>query len=336
MPATPPRPAPPGGNHTPRGTARPRDGSAPRAKPGRGLPLNGLGIPKLIAARSSAWSVDGPNHRFMQLQAPLWNLLEDAYFRLEMSGWERLPAEPSLLIGVHSGGSLTMDAWTLCHHWWRHFGKQRILHGTAHDGLIAAPGLGDYMRLAGTIPAKSEAIEAAFRAGHDVVLWPGGDVDSMRTWRKRDQVVLGGRKGWVRLALRSGVPIVPVATIGGPETVFILSEGKRLAKLLGLKALLRTERLPITLGIPVRDRPRDPADARAAARQDPHRAARPRLPGHRPRTRQRPRLRQRRLPRRRAAYPGRRQRARHPPPPPHLRLTGDRPCRRRGRRGHAG
>jgi 1-acyl-sn-glycerol-3-phosphate acyltransferase len=151
---------------------------------------------------------------------------------------------------VHSGGSLTMDAWTLCHHWWRHFGKQRILHGTAHDGLIAAPGLGDYMRSAGTIPAKREAIEAAFRAGHDVVLWPGGDVDSMRTWRKRDQVVLGGRKGWVRLALRNGVPIVPVATIGGPETVFILSEGKRLAKLLGLKALLRTERLPITLGIP--------------------------------------------------------------------------------------
>jgi 1-acyl-sn-glycerol-3-phosphate acyltransferase len=72
----------------------------------------------------------------------------------------------------------------------------------------------------------------------------------MRSWRQRDRVVLGGRKGWVRLALGAGVPIVPVATVGGPETVFVLSEGKRLARALRLKALLRTERLPITLGIP--------------------------------------------------------------------------------------
>jgi 1-acyl-sn-glycerol-3-phosphate acyltransferase len=134
--------------------------------------------------------------------------------------------------------------------WYKHFGEARILHGTAHDGLLAAPGLAEYMRAAGTIPAKRTAIEAAFAAGHDVVLWPGGEVDAMRSWRKRDQVVLGGRTGWVRLAIRSGVPIVPVATTGGPETVFVLAEGKRLAKLLGLKALLRTERLPITLGIP--------------------------------------------------------------------------------------
>jgi len=186
----------------------------------------------------------------MRLQAPIWNLLEDRYFRMEMSGWERLPAEPSLLIGIHSGAALTMDAWTLCSQWWRHFGERRILHGTAHDGLMAAPGLGDYMRAAGTIPANRGAIEAALAAGHDVVLWPGGEVDAMRSWRKRDTIVLGGRTGWVRLAIRAGVPIVPVATIGGPETVFVLSEGKRLAAALRLKQLLRTERLPITLGIP--------------------------------------------------------------------------------------
>jgi 1-acyl-sn-glycerol-3-phosphate acyltransferase len=225
--------------------------AAPR-RPARapGAPLGGLGIPRLIAARSSKWSVKGPNRRFMRLQGPVWNVLEDRYFRMEIGGWERLPAVPSLLIGVHSGGSLTIDAWTLCAQWWRRFGEQRILHGTAHDGLLAAPGLGDYMRAAGTIPAKQEAIEAALAAGHDVVLWPGGELDAMRSWRKRDTVVLGGRKGWVRLAIRAGVPIVPVATIGGPETVFVLFEGRRLAKLLGLKALLRTERLPITLGIP--------------------------------------------------------------------------------------
>lgn len=46
----------------------------------------------------------GPDSRLMVLQRPLWSLLCDRYFRLEVSGWERLPAQTSLLVGVHSGG----------------------------------------------------------------------------------------------------------------------------------------------------------------------------------------------------------------------------------------
>ena len=57
--------------------------------------------------------------------APFWNLVMDHYFRMEMDGWHRLPAEPSLLIGVHSGGSLTMDAWTVALQWHRRFGAER-------------------------------------------------------------------------------------------------------------------------------------------------------------------------------------------------------------------
>jgi 1-acyl-sn-glycerol-3-phosphate acyltransferase len=76
----------------------------------------------------------------------------------------------------------------------------------------------------------------------------------MRAWRKRDQVVLGERKGFVRQAIQSGVPIVPVATIGGHDTVFVLSEGRRIAdvldRLFGLKRILRGENFPIVLGFP--------------------------------------------------------------------------------------
>jgi 1-acyl-sn-glycerol-3-phosphate acyltransferase len=87
-----------------------------------------------------------------------------------------------------------------------------------------------------------------------VIVWPGGQVDAMRSWRKRDQVVLGGRKGFIRQAIRSAVPIVPVATVGGHDTLFILTEGHWIAepldKLTGLKKKLRGELLPIALGIP--------------------------------------------------------------------------------------
>jgi 1-acyl-sn-glycerol-3-phosphate acyltransferase len=147
-----------------------------------------------------------------------------------------------------------MDAWTLVFDWWRRFGTERVLHPTAHDVLMAAPGLGDYFRQCGVIPASRQGVSAALSSGRDVIIWPGGDVDAMRNWRKRDQAVLGGRKGFVRQAIRSGVPIIPVASVGGHDTAFVLSEGRWVAngldRISGLKRKLRGTRMPIVLGIP--------------------------------------------------------------------------------------
>jgi hypothetical protein len=143
-----------------------------------------------------------------------------------------------------------MDAWTLVEAWQRHFDGKRVLHGTAHDVLMAAPGLGDYFRACGVIPASRAGVTSALEAGHDVIVWPGGEQDAMRNWRKRDQAILAGRKGFVRQAMRSGVPIVPVATVGGHDTVFVLSEGKFLAKWTGLGKRLRGANIPIIAGFP--------------------------------------------------------------------------------------
>jgi len=119
---------------------------------------------------------------------------------------------------------------------------------------MTLPGLGDYFRAAGVIPASRDAVTAALGSGHDVVVWPGGEKDAMRSWRRRDVAELGGRTGFVRQAIRSGVPIVPVATVGGHDTVFVLSEGKWLAdaldKITGLKKTLRGANLPIVAGFP--------------------------------------------------------------------------------------
>lgn len=195
--------------------------------------------------------LNGPDENLMTYQAKLWNWLMTRYFRLEINGWENLPKQPSLLISVHSGGPLTMDAWTVVMGWWRHFEGKRTLHGTAHDVLMNHKYLGRYFRRLGTISPSRESIQAAFKQGDDVILWPGGEVDAYRTWRKRDQAVLGDRKGFIKLAIRSGVPIVPIATVGGHDTLFVLSEGRGLAKLLGLKEKMRVDVAPITFSLPL-------------------------------------------------------------------------------------
>jgi 1-acyl-sn-glycerol-3-phosphate acyltransferase len=203
-----------------------------------------------VAERAGAWTLDGLDNGFMERQKYFWNPLMDVWFRMEIEGWERLPDPPALLIGIHSGAPFVWDAWTVGIQWWRHFGAARPLHGTAHDALMAAPVVGGYFRRMGVLPAAPDSIAAALAEGHDVALWPGGEVDSLRPWTRRDEAILAGRKGFVRMAIRARVPIVPIATVGGPDAMPVLTSGKRLAKALQLDKVARLKRMPIALSAP--------------------------------------------------------------------------------------
>ncbi len=203
-----------------------------------------------VADRASQWSLEGPDWRFMERQKYLWNPLMDYWFRTEVEGWEKLPDPPALLIGIHSGAPFAWDAWTIGVQWWRRFGEERPLHGTAHDALMATPGVGSYFRRMGVLPAAPDSISAALAAGRDVALWPGGERDSLRPWTKRDEAVLAGRKGFVKLAMRSCLPIVPIATVGGPDSMPVLASGRRLARWLALDRVARLKMFPIALQVP--------------------------------------------------------------------------------------
>jgi hypothetical protein len=106
----------------------------------------------------------------LALPQPLYDLLDKCWFRLEVTGWERVPERTYLVVGVHSGGALPMDAWTLVHAWGTHFRGERILHGTAHDVLVATPVLGDCFRAVGVIAAHRDSVTRPGRGGD-----PGGD-----------------------------------------------------------------------------------------------------------------------------------------------------------------
>lgn len=211
---------------------------------------NGQGfIRNLIEKRLDA-DIGEYNELAIRAQQPIWELLTRYYFRLEVDGWERLPEPPCLLVGTHSGGALTMDAWTFVYAWWRRHRDDRLLHATAHDVLMALPGLGDYFRAMGVMPAARSNVGEALDQGYDVIVWPGGEKDSMRHWTKRDEAVLGGRTGFVKMALEKDVPIVPVATVGGHDTVFVVAEGQFLARVTGLGEKLRGANAPIVVGPP--------------------------------------------------------------------------------------
>jgi 1-acyl-sn-glycerol-3-phosphate acyltransferase len=208
------------------------------------------GVAAWAAERAGDWDLEAQDMQFMERQKYFWNPLMDYWFRMEMEGWERLPDPPALLIGIHSGAPFVWDAWTVGIQWWRHFGDERLLHGTAHDALMAAPLIGGYFRRMGVLPAAPDSISGALAAGHDVALWPGGEIDSLRPWSKRDEAILAGRKGFVRMAIKTGVPIVPIATVGGPDSMPVLTSGRRLAKVLQIDRLARIKRFPLAVSAP--------------------------------------------------------------------------------------
>ena len=200
-----------------------------------------------VAERAGDWDLEAQDMAFMERQKYFWNPLIDYWFRMEMEGFDRLPDPPALLIGIHSGAPFVWDAWTVGIQWWRHFGDERRLHGTAHDALMAAPLIGNYFRRMGVLPAAPDSISTALAEGHDVALWPGGEIDSLRPWTQRDQAILAGRKGFIKMAIRAQVPIVPISTVGGPDSMPILTSGRRLAKVF---SFARIKRMPLAISAP--------------------------------------------------------------------------------------
>jgi 1-acyl-sn-glycerol-3-phosphate acyltransferase len=83
-----------------------------------------------------------------------------------------------------------------------------------------------------------------------VLVYPGGDWEVHRPVWERNRVDFHGRRGFVRLALETGVPVVPVISAGGQETALFLSRGGALARALRLHRLLRVDVLPISVAAP--------------------------------------------------------------------------------------
>ncbi|WP_396930645.1 lysophospholipid acyltransferase family protein [Mycolicibacterium sp.] len=208
------------------------------------------GVSGWLNQRAGQWDLGGQDEATMQRQKYLWNFLVDHWFRMEFDGWENLPDPPVLLVGIHSGAPFVWDAWTVGVQWWRRFGQERTLHGTAHDALMAMPVIGRYFRAMGVLPAAPDSMATALAEGHDVAVWPGGEVDSLRPWSERDVANLAGRTGFVRMAIKAGVPIVPIATVGGADAMPVLIRGDQLSRTLRLDKLLRLKVFPLAVSLP--------------------------------------------------------------------------------------
>jgi 1-acyl-sn-glycerol-3-phosphate acyltransferase len=173
-----------------------------------------------------------------------------SYFTPEVRGLERVPATgPVLLVGNHSGLYYMPEVWTCGQAVLSRRGIDAPTYMLAYDLLFAVPGVGSFLRQLGALPASNGHAESTLAGGACLMVYPGGDLEACRPWAQRNEIDFGGRKGFVRLALRSGVPVVPVVAHGGHHAVMVLARGDRLARAAGLHAL-RIKVFPVMAGLP--------------------------------------------------------------------------------------
>jgi len=234
-----------------------KDAVTPQAKPKAGesrqrgvLERLARSVASSVQSRIPVADLDERDPDYIRENLPRLWLLASLYFRGEVRGLGNIPEEgPVLLVGNHSGGNGTPDTgvFTLAFH--AYFGVERAFYQLAHNLVLSMPGLG-FLRKFGTVAASPDNADKALEAGAALLVYPGGDYEVHRPFWERNKVDFDGRKGFIRLALRDNVPIVPVVAIGGHETALFLSRGETLARVLMLDRLFRLKVLPISLALP--------------------------------------------------------------------------------------
>lgn len=180
-----------------------------------------------------------------------WLFGDRRYFRLEAEGLENVPRAPAMIVSNHSGGTSIPDVWGFGVLWYRAFGVDRPIHLMAHDIILATEATRRFFGRRGVLRGSRQLAEHVLGDwGRDLMVMPGGDLDTWRPYRERYRVRFGGRKGYARLAIRTGVPIVPVANAGAHETLMVLSDGRELARRLHLRELARASIWPVHLSLP--------------------------------------------------------------------------------------
>jgi 1-acyl-sn-glycerol-3-phosphate acyltransferase len=174
----------------------------------------------------------------------------DRYFGTELRGWDHVPESgPFLLVANHSGGAVPFDPWPFYLRWVEERGAETPLYSLTYDLDFSYPVIGPRLRRMGMIPASHENARRAFERGAPVLVFPGGDHEVFRPWSERNRIDFGGRKGFLRLALSAGVPIIPMTIHGAHESTFVLTRGSELARRGGLDKL-HIKVLPFIWSIP--------------------------------------------------------------------------------------
>jgi 1-acyl-sn-glycerol-3-phosphate acyltransferase len=199
----------------------------------------GLGSPKDVQL-----DVYGGDAQLQTALAPLADFLYTRWFRVSVEGAEHIPPGGALLVANHAG-ALPIDGPVLNEALRRTRPDLPGPRWLVEDQVFYAPLLGTLLNRLGAVRASPENATRLLAEGRCVCVFPEGIQGIGKPFRERYRLKRFGRGGFVKLALRTGVPILPVAVVGGEESLPLLA--KLPAGFLGMPYLPLTPLGPIPL-----------------------------------------------------------------------------------------
>ena len=211
------------------------------------------------AIRDRSEDVDdfGLDPEYARRWQPVWDILYDRWWRVEVEGIEHVPSAGRVALVANHAGAIPFDGVMLATALRKEHPTGRTLRWLAEDFVFHFPFAGAYLNRLGAVRACQENAERLLRKDACLALFPEGVKGLAKPYRERYQLQRFGRGGHIKLAIRTGTPIVPVTIVGAEETHPMLFQSGRLSKMLGLPFVPITPTFPLLgplglIGLPAR------------------------------------------------------------------------------------
>ncbi len=187
---------------------------------------------------------DGHQPHFLDAVAPILDMLYRAYFRVDLHGIDHVPASgPALLVANHSGG-IPYDGAMLIHGIRREHPARRTLRTLVANFAFQVPWMTHVVARIGGVRASTDNAMRLLNRGELLGVFPEGLKGVGKHFRDRYRLSHFGRGGFVRLARRARVPVIPVAIVGAEEIHPLLGKLTTLAQPLGIPYIPITPTFP--------------------------------------------------------------------------------------------
>ncbi|MEA2443977.1 MAG: hypothetical protein QOJ12_1269 [Thermoleophilales bacterium] len=209
----------------------------PQPRPETDTTHDPRGLRELIPPQDPTRAVDdwGRSERVFSLAEPLLNFYYRYWFRVEQEGIENIPSEGGALIVSNHSGALPPDAPMIMQAIRNEHPHPRPLYMLGEDWFKGYPGVGMLANKIGLVAAHpANAQRLLGDEGRLVLVFPEGQKGTRKLYWQRYRLRRFGRGGFVKTALRSGVPIVPMAVVGAEEAMPIFAHVQTLQRLTGL------------------------------------------------------------------------------------------------------
>jgi 1-acyl-sn-glycerol-3-phosphate acyltransferase len=192
---------------------------------------------ELVPAAEPGRELDdwGRSQRVFDAIEPLLDFYYRYWFRVEVQGIEQVPAEDGALLVSNHSGALPPDAPMIMQAIRHEHPHSRPVYMLGEHWFKGYPGVSMLVSKIGLVPAHPANAQRLLRdEGQLVLVFPEGQKASRKLFWQRYHLRRFGRGGFVRTAMRAGVPIVPVAVLGAEEAMPIFAHVPLLQRLTGL------------------------------------------------------------------------------------------------------